>query len=184
MSKHMTKHSCTNARATQRGCHSLYPPRNPCDGHEKKKERKHLCATVTERTSGFLVDGLIGGQGTQLDSAKKTGTRIRNKFRAREISRRAPRGARMRMHPLENTCSADAPLYTADVARRCWKLVPSTQYFTCVLCYIVVDTIRPQKWKVGWKYRFEATGNEMVLTVDADRHYTRFTSLVISGQFG
>lgn len=71
MSKHMTKHSCTNAQ-TQRGLLlSLYQPRNPCGGHQKK--RKHLYATVTERTLGFAVDRLICGQGTRLDSAKKTG---------------------------------------------------------------------------------------------------------------
>lgn len=57
--------------------------------------------------------------------------------------------------------------YMADVAKRRRKLVPSLQYFTCILYYTTVGTIRPQKWKLGQKYRFEATGNEMVSTVDA-----------------
>lgn len=77
---------------------------------KKKKERKHLCATVTERTLGFAVDGLIGGQGTELDSAKKTGTRIQNKFHEKFHGER--RGVPdPSAHPLGNTCSADAPLY-------------------------------------------------------------------------
>lgn len=148
MSKHMTKHSCTNAQ-TQRGLPlSLYQPWNPCGGHQKK--RKHLYATVTERTLGFAVDRLICGQGTRLDSAKKTNAWIQNKFRAREISRRAPRGARPeRARTPSETHAPQMHPYTADVVKRLWKLVPSTQYFTCVLCYTAVGTMRPRKWKVG-----------------------------------
>jgi len=104
---------------------------------KKKKKRKEALVRDRYRENfGICSRRINSGQSTRLDSAKKTGARIQNKFRAREISRRAPRGAwPERARTPSKTHAPQMHPYTTDVARSRWKLVPSTQYFTCVLCY-------------------------------------------------
>lgn len=130
-----------------------------------RKKWKHLYATVTDRTSGFATDALIDGQNTRSELAKKTNPKqIPSTRNLTESTTR--RGVRMRARTPSETHAPQMHPYMADVAERCQKLVPSLQYFTCVLYYTAVGTVRPRKWNLGQKYRFEAAGNEMVSTVN------------------
>jgi len=125
----MIKHSCTNARETQRGCPSLSlslslflssTMKKPMwrSSKKKKKRKEALVRDRYRKNFGICSRRINSGQSTRLDSAKKTGARIQNKFRAREISRRAPRGAwPERARTPSETHAPQMHPYTTDVAR-------------------------------------------------------------------